>query len=429
MQRIAYLLLLSLWPALVFAKPQVQGVRVWPSAEKTRVVFDLSAPVQHRIFTLANPHRIVIDLAHTRLPNPLPHEGFGSELLRGLRSAQKESGILRVVLDLAYAAHPESFLLKPYKNYGYRLVVDLTPTGEGRPQSRPTKAVAVAATKRLRDVVIAIDAGHGGEDPGAIGPTGVKEKDVVLAIARELARLVEREPGMDPVMIRDGDYYIGLRDRIRKARQHRADLFISVHADAFTHPAACGASVFVLSERGASSEAARYLAQKENESDYIGGVSLDDKDDLLAQMLLDLSQTSVLRESFEVANRILDGLEEVGRVHKQKVQYAGFVVLKAPDVPSLLVETAFISNPYEERKLSSKYHQQRLAKAIMGGVRHYFYSNPLPNTLLAQRRHIISRGDTLSEVAQHYDVSLNQLRLANGLDNDSIHAGDVLLIP
>lgn len=424
-----YLLLLSLWPTLVFAKSQVQDVRVWSSAEKTRVVFDLSAPVRHRIFTLAKPYRIVIDLAHTRLPNPLPHEDFGSELLHGLRSAQKESGILRVVLDLAYAAHPKSFLLKPYKNHGYRLIVDLTPTGKGKPQSKPAKTTVVAATKRLRDVIIAIDAGHGGEDPGAIGPTGVKEKDVVLAIARELARLVEREPGMDPVMIRDGDYYIGLRDRIREARQQRADLFISVHADAFTHPAAHGASVFVLSERGASSEAARYLAQKENESDYIGGVSLDDKNDLLAQMLLDLSQTSVRRESFEVANRILDGLEGVGRVHKQKVQYANFVVLKAPDVPSLLVETAFISNPYEERKLSSKHHQRQLAKAIMDGIRYYFYSNPLPNTLLAQRRHIIGRGDTLSEVAQHYDVSLSQLRLANGLDNDSIQAGDVLLIP
>lgn len=430
MQRIVYLLLLGLWPALVFSKSQIEGVRVWPSAEKTRVIFDLSAPARHRIFTLENPYRVVIDLADTRLTNSLPRGDFGGELIRGLRSGQKKGGTLRVVLNLAYAARPESFLLKPYKNYSYRLIIDLTPTGEGRPQSRPHKqTVIVAAARKARDVVIAIDAGHGGEDPGAIGPTGIKEKDITLAIARELARLVDKESGMDSVMIRDGDYYVGLRDRIRKTRQYRADLFISIHANAFTQPGIRGASVFVLSEKGASSEAARYLAQKENESDYIGGVSLDDKGDLLTQVLLDLSQTSTRRESFDVAGKILDGLEEVGRVHKENVQYAEFAVLKAPDVPSLLVETAFISNPYEERQLNSPYHQQQLARAIMNGIRQYFYSNPLPGTLLAQRRHIISRGDTLSGVAQHYDVSLSQLRLANGLDSDSIKVGDVLLIP
>lgn len=431
MRQIAYLLLLSLLPTLAFAKSQVQSVRVWPSAEKTRVVFDLSAPVEHRIFTLTKPHRIVIDLADTdtRAAKSLPRGGFGSELLRGLRSAHKDNGTLRVVLDLAYAAHPKSFLLRPYKDNGYRLVIDLTPAEGARPPSQPARAVKAAATERPRDIVIAIDAGHGGKDPGAIGPSGTKEKDVVLSIARKLAQLVKEEPGMDPVMIREGDYYIGLRDRFRKARQHRADFFISIHADAFTQPTARGASVFVLSESGASSEAAHYLAQKENASDYIGGVSLDDKGDLLTQVLLDLSQTSTRRESFEVAGMVLDELQEVGRVHKQKVQYAAFVVLKAPDVPSVLVETAFISNPYEERKLRNPYHQRLLAEAIMDGIRRYFYSNPLPGTLLAKRRHIITRGDTLSEVAQHYDVSLNQLRLANGLDSDSINVGDVLLIP
>jgi N-acetylmuramoyl-L-alanine amidase len=385
--------------------------------------------VQHRIFTLTKPHRVVIDLANARLKQALPNDDLNSELLRGLRSANKNNGILRIVLDLAYAAHSKSFLLRPYKNYGYRLVIDLTQIGGVEPQQKPAKTVAAVAADTPRDIIIAIDAGHGGEDPGAIGPRGTKEKDVVLAIAQKLARLVGQEPGMRPVMIRNGDYYVSLRDRIKEARQHKADLFISIHADAFIHPRARGASVYVLSEKGASSEAARYLAKKENESDLIGGVSLSDKDDLLARVLLDLSQTSTQGASLEIADKVLAGLQEIGRVHNQNVQHAGFAVLKSPDVPSVLVETAFISNPHEENKLRSQAHQLRLAKAMMDGVRHYFYNNPLPGTLLAQRRHIINPGDTLSGVAQHYDVSLNQLRLANGIEGDRINKGDVLLIP
>jgi N-acetylmuramoyl-L-alanine amidase len=423
------LLLLYLLSGLTLAAEQVKGVRVWPAAEKARVVFDLSGPVQHKVFTLTNPHRVVIDLANTRLVQSLPTGGFNSELLRGLRGAHKNNGILRVVLDLKDAARPKSFLLKPYKNYGHRLVIDLTRTGDKKPQQTPAKTVTAATHERPREVIIAIDPGHGGEDPGAVGPQGTKEKDVVLAIAQELTRLVEQEPGMRPVMIRNGDYYVGLRDRIKEARQHKADLFISIHANAFTIAKAHGASVYVLSEKGASSEAARYLAKKENEADYVGGVSLEDKDDLLAQVLLDLSQTSTRQESLEVANKVLAGLEKVGQIHDQGVQHAGFAVLKSPDIPSVLVETAFISNPDEERKLRSKHHQRNLAKAMMDGIRRYFYNNPLPGTLLAQRRHIISRGDTLSEVAQRYDISLNQLRLANGLKDDRIKEGDVLLIP
>jgi N-acetylmuramoyl-L-alanine amidase len=423
------LLLLHLLPSLTFAAKQVQGVRVWPAAEKARVVFDLSGPVQHKVFTLTNPHRVVIDLADTRLAQALPESGFNSELLRGLRGAHKNNGILRVVLDLKDSARPKSFLLKPYKNYGHRLVIDLTRTESEKPQQNPAKTVAAASLEKPREVIIAIDPGHGGEDPGAIGPQGTKEKDVVLAIAQELARLVEREPGMRPVMIRNGDYYVGLRDRITEARQRKADLFISIHANAFTVAKAHGASVYILSEKGASSEAARYLAKKENEADYVGGVNLEDKDDLLAQVLLDLSQTSTRQESLEVADKILAGLKKVGQIHDQSVQHASFAVLKSPDIPSLLVETAFISNPDEERKLRSKRHQRSLAAAMMDGIRRYFYSNPLPGTLLAQRRHIISRGETLSGVAQRYEISLTQLRLANSLKDDKIKEGDVLLIP
>ncbi len=451
-------------PVLAFARVQVQDVRVWSAEEKTRLVLDLSAPVQHRVFTLASPHRIVIDLANTRLTQPLPSNSHNSKLLRGLRSANKSTGILRIVLELSHAARAKSFSLKPYKNHSHRLVVDLTRTGKKKSQKNPVQTVTTthkikagsdnktptnsapqrvkreknqpksttivaAARDKPRDIVIAIDAGHGGEDPGAIGPQGTQEKQVVLAIAQKLARLLEREPGMRPVMIRTGDYYVGLRERINEARQHKADLFISIHADAFTHPKARGSSVYILSEKGASSEAARYLAQRENESEFIGGVNLNEKGDLLARVLLDLSQTSTHEASLEIADTLLAGLKNVGQVHSQHVQHAGFAVLKSPDIPSVLIETAFISNPHEERQLRSQHHQQQLANAMINGIRYYFYSNPLPDTFLAQRRHIINRGDTLSGVAQHYDVSLNQLRLANDLKGDRIQVGDILLIP
>ncbi|BAW79569.1 N-acetylmuramoyl-L-alanine amidase [Candidatus Nitrosoglobus terrae] len=464
---------------MAFAAARVQGVRVWSATEKTRLVFDLNTSAQYRIFTLTQPDRVVIDLANTHLKQPLSSNGFNSELLLGLRSTPKNNGILRIVLDLATAAHSKSFLLSPYKTYGYRLVVDLTQVNQKKPakpianlaqanrkeppkkpdrsavdlaqvthkkstktavnltqahhkepQKKPAKIVVATAVKNTpRDVIIAIDPGHGGQDPGAIGPKKTREKDVVLAIAQKLAQLVALEPGMRPVMIRSGDYYVSLGDRIKKARQHKADLFISIHADAVTHPKARGASVYILSEKGASSTAARYLAEKENKSDLIGGVRLSSKDNQVAQVLLDLSQTSTRRSSLEVADNILTHLQEIGEIHNQNVQYAGFAVLKSPDIPSVLVETAFISNPHEEKKLNNQAQQLALATAMMEGIRRYFYSNPLPNTLLAQRRHIITLGDTLSGLAQQYNVSLNELRLANGIKDDRINQGDILLIP
>lgn len=280
----------------------------------------------------------------------------------------------------------------------------------------------------MRDVVIAIDAGHGGEDPGARGHRGTREKTVVLAIARRFKALVEKEPGMRPVMIRDGDYYISLRGRIKKARQKRADIFISIHADAFHNKKARGSSVYTLSPRGATSEAARWLAESENKADLIGGVSLDDKDDLLASVLLDLSQTASLEASLDVADHILGGLKRVGKVHKRRVQSASFMVLKSPDIPSVLVETAFISNPEEERKLRSKSYQQKLAQALMQGVRKYFHRFPPPGTHLA-RRHVIKTGDTLSAIAEQYQVPVHRLRNVNQLESDHVKVGEVLQIP
>jgi N-acetylmuramoyl-L-alanine amidase len=281
-------------------------------------------------------------------------------------------------------------------------------------------------------VVVAVDAGHGGEDPGALGRRGTREKDVTLAIARRLAALIDREPGMRAVMVRKGDYYVGLRQRIEIARKERADLFISIHADAFRDARVQGASVYTLSRRGASSEAARWLAERENSADLIGGVSLEDKDHILASVLLDLSQTAALQASTDVAERVFRRLKQVGRVHNDRVQEAGFVVLKSPDIPSILVETAFISNRTEESRLTDPEHQARLAEAILEGVREYFDYSPPPGTRLAQvadRRHIISRGDTLSAIASQYEVSLSHLREANGLTTDRIRVGQVLLIP
>jgi N-acetylmuramoyl-L-alanine amidase len=286
-----------------------------------------------------------------------------------------------------------------------------------------------------RSVVIAIDAGHGGEDPGALGHKGTREKDVALAIARALARLVGNDPDMQPVLIRNGDYIVSLRRRIEIARENRADLFVSIHADAFKDSSANGASVYALSERGATSEAARWLAERENAADLIGGVSLDDKDDLLASVLLDLSQTATLSASLQAGAHVLSELQEIGAVRRRDVQQAGFLVLKSPDIPSILVETAYISNPQDERRLRDPREQERLAASILTGLRAYLLENPPAGTRLAKRaaeqplRYNVLAGDTLSGIADRFQVSIAALRNANSLDDDRLHTGQVLAIP
>jgi N-acetylmuramoyl-L-alanine amidase len=277
--------------------------------------------------------------------------------------------------------------------------------------------------------VIAIDAGHGGKDHGATGRRGTREKTVVLSIARKLAELIRKEPGMRSVLIRDGDYFLGLRQRIDKARKHNADLFISIHADAFRDRRARGSSVFVLSRRGASSEMARWIAAKENAADLAGGVSLDDKDDMLTGVLLDLSQSATLAASHEVAANMLGGLKRLGKTHKSTVQRAGFMVLKSPDIPSILVETAFISNPTEENNLRSSKHQEKLARAMLNGIRDYFDNHPPAGTMRVARKHRIKSGDTLSDIAAAYQVSLNSLRGFNSLKSDRLRVGETLRIP
>lgn len=419
-------LALGLWPFVTTAT-DVAGIRMWPAPDKTRVVFDVGGPLEYRVFQIQGPNRVVLDIERSRYTEVLRSSKLSGGVLQGIRAGDRGNGQVRVVLDVARPVTVKSFVLGPNERYGHRLVVDLFDDRQ-RATSVPPP-VADAGPRRERDIVIAIDAGHGGEDPGASGTGGLKEKHVALAIARRLATLVEREPGMRPVLVRDGDYYVGLRQRIVKASQSRADLFISIHADAFRDKRVNGASVYVLSERGASSEAARWLANQENASDRIGGVSLDDKDDVLRSVLLDLSQTASMEASSNVASKVLNRLSGVGRVHRRNVQHAGFVVLKSPDVPSILVETAFISNPQDERKLRDVNHQQRLADAIIAGVRDYFVAYPPPGTWLAMRSHTITSGETLTSIADSYDVSADSLRLANDLEGDRLRAGEVLRIP
>ncbi len=378
------LLLIFSLPSGAEESVRLKNIRVWAAPDNTRVVFDVTSPVIHDIELLSGPDRVVIDLQNTEpfaeLPQPVLQDGY----VRNIRHGQ-HSGFLRVVLDLNRQARAKSFLLAPNKHYGHRLVVDIYDTEE---QQVVIKEATPAPGHR--DVVIAIDAGHGGEDPGAIGQRGTHEKTVVLQIAKKLAQVINRERGMRAVLTRTGDYYLPLRKRIELARRHKADLFISIHADAFTNRRVSGSSVYVLSNRGASSEHARWLAERENASDLIGGVSLDDKDSLLASVLLDLSQTASLEASIDVAEEVLAGLKKVGRLHKPGVESAGFAVLKSPDIPSLLVEAAFISNPQEEKKLNSSAYQRKLASAVAAGVKRYFEDNAPDGTLLASRKQVVA---------------------------------------
>lgn len=406
----------------------VKNIRMWPAPDNTRLVFDLSGPVEHSLFKLHKPERIVIDLTNSRLQTSLAHLDYAKSHIKSIRYARRDSNSTRVVLDLKNNVRPKSFVLKPQRGYGHRLVIDLYDKNESAPKT-PIKRFQPSS--RPRDVVIAIDAGHGGEDPGAIGRRGTREKDVVYGIAKKLERLVAKQHGMKPVMIRRGDYFVALKRRVGIARKHNADLFISIHADAFHKPQARGSSVYILSDGNASSDAAQFLAQSENNSDLIGGVSLDDKDDLTRMVLVDMVQNVTIEDSHNLAKGVLSGLRGVTRLHKNRVEQAGFRVLKAPDIPSILIETAFISNPAEERKLRSAAHQTKLAKAMLKGIRQYFRKHAPQGSLLAQvnRKHHIATGETLSGIAQRYRVSIARLKKMNGLRNDMLRIGQELQIP
>jgi N-acetylmuramoyl-L-alanine amidase len=357
----------------------VRAIRLWAGPDSTRVVLDLSGSAQHSLQVLKNPDRVVLDVAGARLAKGARSPAAGTGMVKQVRMARRPSGEMRIVLDLARPIRAKSFLAAPNDRYGYRLVIDL-----GLASSVETPVKVEHAPPDARDLIIAIDAGHGGEDPGAIGMHGTREKDVVLAIARELALKVNAEPGMKAVLTRNGDYFVPLRDRMRRARGQQADLFVSIHADSIRDRRVDGSSVYILSQRGATDEASRWLAERENASDLIGGVSLDDKDNVLASVLLDLSQSASLSASQVAAERVLRQLNRVGEIRKPQVQQARFMVLKSPDIPSMLVETAYISNPQEELRLRAQPHQAKLAAAIHQGVHDYFYANPPAGTRVAQ---------------------------------------------
>lgn len=440
------------------AETKVNSVRLWRAPDNTRLVFDLSGPVQHSVFTLTSPDRLVIDINGATLGAPLNVNASNSPIT-AMRSAQRTPTDLRVVIDLKKAVTPKSFTLAPNGQYGNRLVVDLFDSAEAAaPIPPPTNVATVApvpvtpidppvklppAPAGKRDIIVVIDAGHGGEDPGASGSRGQHEKDVVLAIARELQRQVNGMKGFRAELTRTGDYFIPLRGRTEIARKKGADLFVSIHADAAPSSAAFGASVFALSDRGATSETARWLADSENRSDLIGGagsVSLDDKDRMLAGVLLDLSMTASLTSSLNVGQKVLSNISRVTPLHKQRVEQAGFMVLKSPDIPSILVETGFISNTNEANKLSGASHQQALARSISAGVRQFFQQNPPPGTYIAwlrdsgkiaqgPRDHRVSPGETLAMIAVRYQVSPATLRSANNLKSDELKIGQTLTIP
>ena len=414
----------------VHAGVNVENIRTWPAPDHTRVVLDLDHPPEYALFVLQDPDRVVVDLRDTRLAKRAPRANPDDRLLAGIRAAPRKRTGLRVVLDLKAPVRPKSFLLKPNRKYGHRLVIDLHTKAAGPDAAavrKPARRNESPGTSR--DVVVAIDAGHGGEDPGAVTRSKIREKDVVLAIARELARRIDRTRGMRAALVRDGDYYVGLRRRMEIARRHDADLFVSIHADSFRDSRVSGSSVYILSHRGASSEAARWLAERENASDFVGGVSLDDKDGQLASVLLDLSQTASLVASSDVGMRVLKSLGRAGKRHKRRVERAGFLVLKSPDIPSILVETGFLTNPSDAKRLSNPKHQRAVAQAILEGIRGYFDDNPPPGTLFATQRHTIARGETLSHIAARYRVSVKRLRAENKIAGHMIRAGDVLRIP
>jgi N-acetylmuramoyl-L-alanine amidase len=440
------------------AETKVNSVRLWRAPDNTRLVFDLTGPVQHSVFTLTAPDRLVIDINGASLGAPLSVNSANSPIT-AMRSAQRTPTDLRVVIDLKKAVTPKSFTLAPNAQYGNRLVVDLFDNpADAAPIPPPTNVATVApvpvtpveppvklppAPAGKRDIIVVIDAGHGGEDPGASGSRGQREKDVVLAIARELQRQVNGMKGFRAELTRTGDYFIPLRGRTEIARKKGADLFVSIHADAAPSAAAFGASVFALSDRGATSETARWLADSENRSDLIGGagnVSLDDKDRMLAGVLLDLSMTASLTSSLNVGQKVLTNIGRVTPLHKQRVEQAGFMVLKSPDIPSILVETGFISNANEASKLAAASHQQALARSISSGVRQFFQQNPPPGTYIAwlrdsggiaqgPRDHRVNPGETLAMIAVRYQVSPATLRSANNLKSDDLKAGQHLTIP
>ncbi len=444
----------------------LEAVRVWPSEKKTRIVLEFDRSFQYQVFELNNPPRLVVDIKNAQWRSVKLPDGLSGSPLKKIRHGKQPGNTLRVVMDLKSPVQRTDYVLDPSAHYGHRLVIDVRDDGRSNSYSdaRPAlaglkpnarqkavvkpdvrsnvrskteaRAMKTRLSEHFRDVVVAIDPGHGGEDPGALGKKGLKEKHVVLQISKLLKQHIDREPGMRGVLTRDGDYFVGLaKRRVLAKNKHQADIFVSIHADAWKRPEAHGASVYVLSRRGASSALAGYLAQKENAVDAIGGAQVAKQDEMLRNVLADLAMEGSLEHSFRVAEYVIDELSEVTHMHKSSVEQAGFMVLKSLDIPSILVETGFISNPGEEKKLANKRHQERLANGLFHAIKKYFNALPPPDTYFAAlqgnwpSQHKINAGETLSEIAMKYRTSTTQLKQLNRLNSDRIYVGTVLRLP
>ena len=408
------------YTATAFAEVRIAAVRVWPAADYTRVTLESPQMIRHQMMSLKNPERLVVDLENVAINATLTglaeKIGANDPYVKSVRIGQFKPGVVRLVFDLKAGVKPQVFALPPVAGYAHRLALDIYPLEPPdplltlletleRPAEAPLPPVPAASapvdtqavpdkTARgadkgekitrgeprrplsARTIIVAIDAGHGGEDPGARGSNGTWEKNITLAISRKLKERIQQEPNMRALLVRDGDFFMSLHARVIKARRANADLFVSIHADAFTRPDARGSSVFALSERGATSAAANWLARKENEADLIGGVNLDVPDPFLKQTLFDLSQTATINDSLKLAKAVLGEIGGINKLHKNHVEQAGFAVLKSPDIPSILVETAFITNPDEERRLNDDAYQTKMAEAIFAGIKRYFAANP-----------------------------------------------------
>ncbi|PSV23835.1 N-acetylmuramoyl-L-alanine amidase [Photobacterium sp. GB-27] len=425
---------------------ELKGVRIWPAPDETRVVLDLQSKADYSHFSLAGPSRLVVDLKDTKIKTKLPIAVQKSDILTKVRtSTAPAKGTTRLVFEVKRGVTPTIFSLSPTGSYGYRLVLDLpngtSKTVGAKEEQAEEKATANNLAKMpsgTADIVVAVDAGHGGDDPGSIGPTRKYEKNVTLAVAKKLAAKINATTGMRAVLTRRGDYFVPLGKRSEIARKNKALLLVSIHADGFTKPQPRGASVWVLNTRRANTEIGRWLEQSEKQSELLGGgdvLSSNTNDKYLGRAVLDLQFSYSQKEGYDVATRVLHELRKVARLHKTVPQYASLAVLKSPDIPSLLVETGFITNPTEEKLLNTTSHQNQLANAVYKGVLEYFEANPPEGTLFASRlkgrgsKHKVTSGQSLSGIAQKYGVSMASIKASNNLKSTSVNIGQVLIIP
>ncbi|TQV87225.1 AMIN domain-containing protein [Aliikangiella coralliicola] len=409
----------------------VSGIRFWQDPEKTRLVFDVDEEVDYKLFTLDDPYRLVVDIQKAKLKTDLSRIEIPKQLVSKIRSSQKADK-LRIVIDLKNGVTTKHFALKPFQSYGHRLVVDLR---DKNGKKQVVKTASSVLKNKNRDIVIAIDAGHGGDDPGALGPKGTLEKNITLAVAKKLASRINKEKGFKAFLTRSSDYYVGLETRTKLARKNKADLFISLHADGFRDPRVRGASVWVLSPKGANSEMGKWLEQREKSSDLLGGVeSLQNKDPLVAQVLIDLSMHYSVGESIKAAEKVRKQLSrKMSKMHGKGLRKAAFMVLRMPDIPAMLVEMAFISNPGEEKLLKTTAQQNKIAQAVFAGVKQYFKTNPPDGsyyaTLSKSRSYKVKSGDTLSQIAQNFGVTTSSIKSRNKLKSNNLKIGQTLMIP